>query len=348
MALMDLACWCDNKELKKFSEEYLLCDSCNTLIVDKINLPTDNIPFDDETDLYGKNYWLDHQSSDLELPNIYHRSRSDLSDRCIYWLKTLLSFKLPPASVLEIGSSHGGFVSMLNKVGFDANGLELSPWVVNYSKENFNVNSYLGPIEKQDIPDSSLDIIVMMDVLEHLTSPPETIQKCIKILKNNGFLMIQTPRFPSNYSYNDLISKNVSFQKMLQPGEHIYLFSEQAITILLKRVCGEEIHISFENAIFDYDMFVIVSKSPISKISQGIIDEFLQRCPNSRLIQAMLDLSEQRDIYINLFKQADADRIARLETIEKLSIKYKEIEDLLKYKNEMWGIVDLIKKVFPK
>jgi hypothetical protein len=82
---------------------------------------------DDAHDFYGKNYWFTHQEGDLGLPNIITRARIDLPERCLYWLRTLLKYKLPPAKVLELGSAHGGFVALLQWAGFEAMGSEVSP-----------------------------------------------------------------------------------------------------------------------------------------------------------------------------------------------------------------------------
>ena len=51
-----------------------------------------------------------------------------------------------PAGVLELGSSHGAFVGLMTCAGYQASGLELSPWVVEFSQEAFAVPVLLGPV----------------------------------------------------------------------------------------------------------------------------------------------------------------------------------------------------------
>ncbi|HSN66163.1 MAG TPA: methyltransferase domain-containing protein, partial [Fusibacter sp.] len=92
---------------------------------------------DDETDFYGKQYWLDHQSQDLGFPDIYVRSRKDFIERNIHWFKTLIKYCLPPADVLEIGCGHGSFVAFMQQAGYQASGIEMSRWVVSFGRENF-------------------------------------------------------------------------------------------------------------------------------------------------------------------------------------------------------------------
>ena len=108
-----LQCWCENTNLIPFSPGYLRCPACETLVAEI--LPTVNYHkvADDDRDFYGRDYWFAHQENDLGFSNITVRARADLSERCLHWLRTLLTYKLPPGKILELGSAHGGFVALL-------------------------------------------------------------------------------------------------------------------------------------------------------------------------------------------------------------------------------------------
>src|SRR5512136_2035132 len=162
----DVRCWCGNRELTPFTADYLRCPICETLVA--AHAPASDITHvtDDDHQFYGREYWFSHQEKDLGFANIMTRARADLSERCLHWLRAMLKYKLPPAKVLELGSAHGGFVAMLRWAGFDATGLELSPWVVNFARRTFDAPMLLGPVEDQAIAQGSLDAIALMDVLE--------------------------------------------------------------------------------------------------------------------------------------------------------------------------------------
>jgi hypothetical protein len=72
---------------------------------------------DDSRDFYGREYWFSTQEELLGLPNLERRARLDLPERCLYWLRTILKYKRPPARVLEIGAAHGGFIAELRWCG---------------------------------------------------------------------------------------------------------------------------------------------------------------------------------------------------------------------------------------
>jgi glycosyltransferase involved in cell wall biosynthesis/2-polyprenyl-3-methyl-5-hydroxy-6-metoxy-1,4-benzoquinol methylase len=339
-------CWCGNVELITFSPDYLECTACETLISSiKSNSNLGKV-INDEQDFYGRNYWFAHQENDLGFENIIARSRTDLSERCLHWLRAVLKYKFPPARILEVGSGHGGFVALLRQSGFDATGLEISPWVVDFARKTFDVPMLLGPVEVQEIDPGSLDVIALMDVLEHLPDPLDTMRRCLKLLKPDGLLVIQTPRFPENKSYNEMISEKNRFLEMLRKDEHLYLFGEQSIRQLFHNLGSD--CLLFEQAFFPhYDMFVIVSQIPPTLHSKDEIDSGLSSTRGGRIIQSLLDKDEssrqvtqrlqesmadgearlgQINELTRLFKEAESDRISRLEQINELTRRLKDSE----------------------
>lgn len=316
-------CWCGNTELLRFSAEYGECSACGTL-VSLVGMSAEELQVsNDETDFYGKQYWLDHQSGDLGFPDIYKRARNDLTERNLHWLKTLLKYRLPPAKVLELGCSHGSFVALMRQAGYDAAGVEMSPWVVEFGQKTFGVPISVGPIENLDIEPCSLDVIALMDVLEHLPDPVATMAHCLQLLKPDGILLIQTPQFKEGATYSDLVGTNARFLEMLIPEEHIYLFSDRSVTRLFQQLGAE--HIQFEPAIFGhYDMFFAVSRAQFQVNIPEQVDSALLSTPNGRLALALLDLRERELDLTQKLQESESDRAARWTQIETLTGMLKE------------------------
>lgn len=311
-------CWCGSTELLPFSPEYAECSVCGTLVSLVGMSPEELTVSDDETDFYGKAYWLGHQSDDLGFPDIHKRARADLTERNLHWLKTLLKYRLPGAKVMELGCSHGSFVALMQHTGYDACGVEMSPWVVEFGKSTFNAPIFVGPVENLDIPVGSVDVIALMDVMEHLPDPVATMAHCLKLLKPDGMLLIQTPQFRHGMNYTELVQKDGPFLEQLKADEHLYLFTEDSATRLFKQIGAE--HIQFEPAIFShYDMFFAVGRVPFQTYTQDQIDSALATVPNGRFTMALLDL-RRREL------ESHADRIARGEQIETLTRLVRESE----------------------
>ncbi len=300
------------------------CAKCHTLISRQKPSHHINHITDDSMAFYSKNYWFSHQEN-MGLPNLLSRARSDLPERCIYWMSTLLNYKLPPSRVLEVGCGHGGFVALLQWAGFDATGLELSPWVVDFAGKNFSIPVLFGSLEDQHFERDSFDVIVLMDVMEHLIDPATTIARCLTLLKPEGILLIQTPCFSENASYDQMVKEKSRFLSHLKKDEHLYLFSRQGIELFFQKL--EAPYIAFEQPIFShYDMFFIVSKKPVIAHSPEEREQALTATPGGRLILAMLDMHDDYNSLKAKYEKAETDRAARWEQIDELSKLLKDSE----------------------
>jgi 2-polyprenyl-3-methyl-5-hydroxy-6-metoxy-1,4-benzoquinol methylase len=300
-----MQCWCGNENLSDWGDGYRRCDACQTLVANITPRQADPRVTDERGDLYGRDYWFDHQTRELNCPDIITRSRTDLSDRCIHWLRTLLQFKLPPAKVLEIGCAHGGFVAMLRQAGFDATGLELSPSIVKFATRAFDVPVLTGPIEDQSIANGSYDAIVMMDVMEHLPEPLVTFRRCLDLLKPDGVLLIQTPGYPESSTLAELRATDHKFPMMLDPNEHLFLFSQTSARKLFRQLDAG--HVEFVPAVFDfYDMSCVTSRQPIARMTPAQRDAALTATIDGRFMQAMLDLDDRRLNLLRLYRKRAA------------------------------------------
>jgi 2-polyprenyl-3-methyl-5-hydroxy-6-metoxy-1,4-benzoquinol methylase len=273
------ACWCGHPNLEPFSDHYRVCRACGTLV---------SLAAFDAT-LYDENYWLGRQTEHHGLPDIRKRARLDLPERCTYWLRHLLSHRLPPGRVLEVGCAHGGYVALLGWAGFEAVGTELSPAVARLAHELFGVNVLAGQVEKQPFEEESFDVIVLNDVIEHLPDPVATLRHCAKLLSKGGFFVIQTPEYKEHLSYRELKDTNDIFLKHMEKkqDEHLYLYSRRSARMLFDRLgLG---HVDFANPIFPYDMFFTASRSSLGANDEGAIAAALASRPVGRLAQALLD-----------------------------------------------------------
>jgi len=307
-----MRCWCGSSALDPFSPEYAACAECGSLVntrsfdgsISEVSL--------DEKGLYGREYWYTHQEQDLGYSNIEERARRDLPERCLYWLRTLLRYKAPPGKVLELGCAHGGFVALLQWAGFEATGLELSPSIAEFAHRNFEVPVLVGPVGHHSMSAASIDVIALMDVMEHLPDPVATMRKCMELLKPDGLLLIQTPCYPEGKDYQEMVAGQHAFLQQLKANEHIFLLSARAIHRLFASLGAAEVR--DERPIFShYDQFVVVGKSPLPAC-EG--DRALGDAPAQRLVQAMLDLQNRTDEMESHWQQAEADRAARLSVIE--------------------------------
>jgi SAM-dependent methyltransferase len=305
---------------------------------------------DDAKDFYGRAYYETHLTDRYKYPPLSERARRDLGGRCLHWLRALLKYRLPPAAVLELGSAHGGFVALMRQAGYDATGLEVSPSVVETARRSFGVPMVLGPLEDQTLEPQSLDAVVLMDVIEHLPDPVATLSHCLRLLRPDGLIMVQTPRYPDGRSLEDLRTAGDRFIEQLKPAEHLFLLSERSVRTLLGRLGVS--HVAFEPAIFaHYDMFFAASRAPLAETPPEAVINALTATPAGRFVLALMDLDDvrrqageehsrrigeleaernyaeaERDNLRRQFEFVEADRAARLAVIEEQGNRLGQLE----------------------
>lgn len=106
-----------------------------------------------------------------------------------------------PAKILDVGCGSGWSSQLLRQEGHNAIGLDLH--IIALESKNFSSRFPYFQADVQSLPfsDSSIDIVAMHSVLEHLQNPKHALSECVRILKNHGRLIIIGPNllsFPFN------------------------------------------------------------------------------------------------------------------------------------------------------
>jgi len=104
-------------------------------------------------------------------------------------------------TVLEIGCAEAGFIKQLNESGITAMGLEIEESRVQIAhKYTPNAIIHVGDITDPKIVkkfNTTFDLIVMRDVIEHITEREQTFANLRALLKDDGYLYIT---FPAKFS----------------------------------------------------------------------------------------------------------------------------------------------------
>jgi 2-polyprenyl-3-methyl-5-hydroxy-6-metoxy-1,4-benzoquinol methylase len=285
-------CWCGSAALAPFGPRYGRCGECGTLVA-RAMPDLGPSAAGAEAGFYGCDYWRGHQEKDLGLPDIAQRARDDLAGRGLHWLQALLAHRLPPARVLEVGCGHGAFVALLRLAGFDATGLELSPWVVEFARRTFDVPVLLGPLEQQGFAPGSVDVVVMNDVIEHLPDPVAALAGVVEVLAPGGLLMLQTPCAPQDAGHGELERAGDSFLKMMEEEGHVFLFSRRALTRLLEQAGLPAVRT--RPAFFGYDMALVAGRQAPADVEPAAAEAALLATPAGRVALALLDKARESE-----------------------------------------------------
>jgi len=99
--------------------------------------------------------------------------------------------------LLDIGCSTGRFLKIARDRGWDVKGVELVEKAAQIARQEYYLDVSIGSFKSIPLQENYYDIITLWDVLEHLPSPKDTLQKTHHLLKNNGILVFSIPNLAS-------------------------------------------------------------------------------------------------------------------------------------------------------
>ncbi|OQX94379.1 hypothetical protein B6I21_09525 [candidate division KSB1 bacterium 4572_119] len=117
-----------------------------------------------------------------------------------YYLEHYVKPYTKEKSVLDIGCAEGGLLETFFQAGYQCTGLEYSEHRINYAKENSpdGIRFISGNIEDISL-NEKYDVILMLDVIEHIEDKLSALLNLKKALKPDGILVVSFPPFKSAF-----------------------------------------------------------------------------------------------------------------------------------------------------
>lgn len=130
--------------------------------------------------------------------------------------------------ILEVGCGYGYLSYSLNKAGFNVKAIDIAEKAIQFAKENLGNFYYQMNInEFSNQANEKFDLIIATEVIEHLEDPNDFIENCIRLLDENGHILVTTPN-------KDYSKPNAIWQTDLPPV-HIYWIGLKGIKRFAER-----------------------------------------------------------------------------------------------------------------
>lgn len=181
------------------------CLQCDLSFIDPMMSDQEEIEFYKNFNDHVKNRGM---TSDVSIKEYHQKSLSIANER----MKVVSKFFNQNDKVLEIGSSTGAFLSLLNNCKTSA--VEIADNNREYSKQFVTDEVYDS---LKNIPKHlEFDVICMFHVFEHIKNPHDFLKQCTTLLNPNGIIVIEVPHIedPLISLYDIKEFKDFVFQPM--------------------------------------------------------------------------------------------------------------------------------------
>ena len=95
----------------------------------------------------------------------------------------------PQGRLLDIGCGNGAFVNVALRQGIESYGID----VADVAQDKTRI--YVGELESVSFPTCEFDCVTMHDVLEHFPDPLSSLREVMRIVKEEGQLILEVPDF---------------------------------------------------------------------------------------------------------------------------------------------------------
>ncbi|HYQ08425.1 MAG TPA: class I SAM-dependent methyltransferase [Xanthobacteraceae bacterium] len=125
--------------------------------------------------------------------------------------------------LLEVGCAYGFFLEETRRF-YDAAGIEIAEAAAAFCRDR-GLNVIGGVADESNLERCGMvDVIVLLDVIEHLPEPQSTLSLCRRYLNPGGIIVITTGDFASLYAR--LTGRH---WRLMTPPQHLWYFTPQSM-----------------------------------------------------------------------------------------------------------------------
>lgn len=208
---------------------YVKCKVCGTVFVPVVPEPgVVNSLYQGEG---ARRWWQNYLSSQRKrLPWIkrimFENGRFDPRYKIITRIQR---FVAKPARLIDVGCGAGDFLAVAKKFCSSVEGVEINPLTANYVKEQLGIPVYTVPVELMESPGEPYDVVVLNQVIEHVSFPVELLRACNRLLRPGGILYIGCPNI-------DALSVRFFGLRHIHFGlHHINMFNARSFRSLMQQ-----------------------------------------------------------------------------------------------------------------
>ena len=195
--------------------------------------------------------------------------------------------------LIEVGSGLGYLLNFFKEDGWNVLGFEPNVGMCRYAESEFGIKIIPTILEKAELEDRSVDVVLMMQVLEHVSDPYSTLKEVYRILKPGGIFVMETPR------YDTLMFKLLGKrERNLSCNGHIYFFTTSTLEKLATKGGFTVLKTDYVGRSLTLDrLFDVLGGISKSQLIQKILKEVGVKLPLNK-ISLSLNVRDMQRIYL--------------------------------------------------
>ena len=100
-----------------------------------------------------------------------------------------------PGRIYEVGAAGGFFLAAASRRGWDASGVEISPFAADYARTEMGIDVQTGDVTEATVEPSSQDVVYVDNILEHTIDPIDVLRRLRGIVRPGGLLVVIVPTY---------------------------------------------------------------------------------------------------------------------------------------------------------
>lgn len=196
--------------------EIMVCDSCDSIF--SAHLPTQG-----EHQDYDEYY----SEETLAVP--------EFIDRRVEEIVATFEGSKKNSRLLDIGFGAATILKAARKLGWDAQGLEVSKPAIEHARA-LGFEAFHGDLTAANYPDGYFDVVTASEIIEHLPDPQTFLKEIFRILRPGGLFWATTP------SANSLSFRLLRTEwSVVYPPEHLQLYSRNGLRQMLNQAGFDDV-----------------------------------------------------------------------------------------------------------
>jgi SAM-dependent methyltransferase len=172
---------------------------------------------------------------------------------------------LPAGRVFDVGCGDGQFLNRVAKLGWRGSGVDFDAAAIEAGRQKYGLDLKVGDFQTYPVEEAAFDAVTMSHVIEHVPDPVACLEKCRRMLKPGGRLVVCTPNV-----------RSLGHQRFkqswrgLEPPRHLQIFTPSLLGVCARRAGMEVVRTGSTASNADYIINASLAIENAPADAQGI------------------------------------------------------------------------------